>query len=339
MHRAVKANIYVFGWPSFLGGADTKLFHLLTLLNGNFQLTIVPNHPRFLAEKYWVRVLQSRGIKICLLENLPRSLNGYALALSNRRFFSEGIAQTAKESGLKVVWSSEMMWHHPGEVEAVREGLVDKALFVSELQKAFLSKGYGLIRSHIVGNYIDPEAFPFHEKADGPFTIGRLSRAAPEKYPEDFPVMYERLELPETRFRVMAWSNELREKYRWHHFDHRWDLLPAQAESQTQFLHSLDLFVYPLGHRFIEAWGRSAVEAMLSGAVTLLPSGHNFEHLIMDEVTGFLCSDFYEFKARAHELFLNRSLLVSMRRAARKHAEYELCNREAHLKIWKEVFE
>ena len=31
----------------------------------------------------------------------------------------------------------------------------------------------------------------------------------------------------------------------------------------------LDLFVYPLGHQFIESWGRVVAEAMLTGCVPI----------------------------------------------------------------------
>src|SRR5262249_39650067 len=124
-------------------------------------------------------------------------------------------------------------------------------------------QGYGQLPSVLTGNYIDPKFFPFRERKNSTFAIGRLTRPAPDKYPEDFPVFYEALELPDTRFRVMAWDKDLAHKYRWHHFDERWDLLPPLQEPSLKFLHSLDLFVFPLGHTCTEVWGRAAVEAML----------------------------------------------------------------------------
>ena len=45
---------------------------------------------------------------------------------------------------------------------------------------------------------------------------------------------------------IIAWDQKLAHKYRWHKFDDRWDLLPAEKEAQVDFPHSLDLFVYPL---------------------------------------------------------------------------------------------
>jgi hypothetical protein len=55
------------------------------------------------------------------------------LSLSNEMFFSKRIAHCAKEKGLRIVWSSEMIWHHKGEIESVRDGLIDKVLYTSEV--------------------------------------------------------------------------------------------------------------------------------------------------------------------------------------------------------------
>ena len=235
----IRPKITVFGWPSHLGGADTKLAHLLELLHKDLEFTVVPNEKRHLDGPFWPTFLKNLGIRSCLFDQLPRRLEGFALALSNQCFFTHHICHRAKDRGLKVAWSSEMMWHHEGELDAVRDGLIDRVLYTSRIQKDLLSPNYGKIPGFITGNYIDPVQFPFAERLRAGFTIGRLSRPAPEKYPEDFPVFYECLELPECRFRVMAWDEKLSSKYRWHRFDHRWDLLAAETEDTAQFLNSL----------------------------------------------------------------------------------------------------
>ncbi|HUP79639.1 MAG TPA: glycosyltransferase [Pirellula sp.] len=333
-----KPKLYIFGWPSDVGGADTKLAHLLLLLHEKCDITVVPNENRHLHDKRWTRLLDSLHVKYSLLKDLPNQLSGWGLAMSNHFFFTMGFAEQAKQRGLRIVWSSEMMWHHDGELTAVRAGVVDKVLYTSELQKQYLAPNYGHLPSAITGNYIDSNAFPFVERHNRTFTIGRLSRAAPEKYPEDFPVFYEKLGLPEVRFRVMAWDDTMRKKYLWHQFDSRWELLRAAAEPQVKFLQSLDLFVYPLGHRFIESWGRSTVEAMLTGAVALVPAGHHLENLVRHEKTGFVCSCFEEFREYSQRLFYDIELRKRIARLARAVAEQEICNKEEHVAVWMKVF-
>lgn len=271
-----KTPVFFFGWPSALGGADTKLAHLIILLHQHLAITVVPNENRHLHNKQWVRFLEKYGAKYLMLEKLPKRLEGYAVALSNDCFFTSKIAERAKERGLKVIWSSEMMWHHKGELDAVKQGLIDQVLYTSELQKSVLEPGYGSLPGSVTGNYIDPDSFPFKDRTNTTFTIGRLSRPAPEKYPEDFPVFYECLQIPEVRFRVMAWSEQLSKKYKWHKFDQRWDLLRPEAESQTQFLHSLDLFIYPLGHNFRESWGTFYRRSHAHGLCTSGSTGPSF---------------------------------------------------------------
>lgn len=248
--------------------------------------------------------------------------------------FVDHIAHRAKERGLRIIWSSEMMWHHEGELDAVGQGVIDHVLYVSEFQKEKLSPGYGSLPGTITGNYIAPDQFPFHERQKPGFAIGRLSRPAPEKFPENFPVFYEDLGLVDTRFRVMAWDAQLAKKYRWHHFDDRWELLPSERETQVDFLNSLDLFIYPLGHTFQESWGRSTVEAMLTGAVPLVPRGHHFENLIAHGVSGFLCGDFSEWKENAHRLQADADYRQRLSRQCRDHAVSRLCNAEEHRQLW-----
>lgn len=333
-----RPKVTVFGWPSHVGGADTKLAHLLQLLHRDVEFTVVPNERRHMDSPYWPAFLRKLGIRYCLLDQLPRRLNGFALALSNQCFFSHRICHRAKDRGLRIIWSSEMMWHHEGEIEAVKAGLVDKVLYTSRLQQTVLSPNYAGLPGVITGNYIDPAYFPFTERRRVGFAIGRLSRPAPEKYPEDFPVFYESLELPECRFRVMAWDEKLATKYRWHHFDNRWDLLSAEQESTVHFLHSLDLFIYPLGHLFTESWGRSTVEAMLTGAIPLVPPGHHLDELLVHGETGYICHDFREYQDLAHDLYFNFSQREAMARRCREHAASKLCDADTHRKVWLEVF-
>jgi glycosyltransferase involved in cell wall biosynthesis len=333
-----KPKVFIFGWPSFVGGADTKLHHLMMLLHEDCDITLVPSHPRQLHQRLWTSLMEKLGVKYCRMEDLPPKLEGVALGLCNPRFFKGGIAHRAKEMGLKIVWSSEMMWHFEGEHEAVKDGIIDHFLYVSEFQREALLGGSGGIPGTITGNYIDPGLFPVKQRDPRRMVIGRLSRPDPDKFPEDFPVFYECLELRNARFRVMAWSPKLAEKYRWHHFDDRWDLLRQKQEPQEEFLQSLDLFMYPLGHRFRESWGRATVEAMLTGCIPFVPKGHFFDSLIVHGKSGFICGDFLEYQENARMLAEDPKLRREMSMACRHHAEKELCDRQRHRELWLNVF-
>ncbi len=230
-----------------------------------------------------------------------------------------------------------MMWEFKGEAEAVRRGLVDRVVFVSEVQRQAFAGLYAGVEQRLIPNYVAPDSFPYRERRNTTFTIGRLSRPDPVKYPMDFPVSYEELGLEDVRYRIQAWSEELRKKYAWHRFGPEWELLPASKIPTAEFLASLDLFVYPLGHQFVESWGRSTVEAMLTGCVPLVPRGHNFEHMMVHGESGFICGSFAEFKAVARELHHNRALREQIGRQAAHHARTVLCNEEEHRRMWLEA--
>jgi glycosyltransferase involved in cell wall biosynthesis len=331
-------NLYMWGWPSFLGGADTKFAHLIDLLYQDYNITIISNNSDQLNEQIWTNYMDKYKVNYCSQDNLPSNLDGISLALCNMDFFKNEIYKIAKNKGTKVIWSSEMMWHHGGELEAIKNGYIDKILYVSDIQKSRLNYSANTPWS-MTGNYINPDYFPFKERDNIQFTIGRLSRHDPDKYPEDFPIFYELLDIPNVKFRVMGWDDKLKEKYKWHNFDDRWELLWPNQEDQVNFLHSLDLFVYPLGHKFTESWGRSTVEAMLTGAIPFVQTGHNLENLIENGKSGYVLDDFQDIKFHVNYLYRNEDYRKNMARQCSEHARNELCNREKHLNIWKEALD
>ena len=340
-------KLYVFHWPSDYGGADTKLDHTLSILSKFMDIVCIPNDSRQLQQKNWIESLGSRGIKTMSREDfiaLPDSLEGHAIAFSNGSFVSRlNLCNLAKTKGLKVYWGNEMMWHFPGELEQIRVGNVDVVLYTSEFNRKVLEPGYlnanPRIRGHIVGNYIDPDRFPYKERhSNSNIIIGRLSRADTEKYSYDLPVFYESLGLRNAKYRIMAWNPKVAKMYNWHYFGDNWDLLSPNEETTLNFLYSLDLFVYKLGHKFKESWGRSTVEAMLTGCIPIVPSGHNFEEFIIQEKTGFMCDTYEDYRNVCIELQNNPQKRHKISKQASAYASSVICNKDKHEKIWRNVF-
>jgi hypothetical protein len=95
-----------------------------------------------------------------------------------------------------------------------------------------LSKGYGNLPSMVAGNYINQRSSVQERRnsvspSDGFRKKRRIFRPL------------QCLELPECRFRVMAWT--ALQRAHGGTTDERWDLLKAGAEPQVDFWHSLDL--------------------------------------------------------------------------------------------------
>ncbi len=330
-------TLHILGVPGKMGGAATKIRHLILLLRSVVDLRVVLNSPSWLRNGEVTSFLKRLGVPYCAQRDWRPEPGGVALAICEPHFFSSGMAARVKRAGQKLVWSNEMMWLFKGEAEAVKAGLIDKALFVSDFQAAVFAEVYRGIPSAIPGNYVAPEDFEFRERHNPVFTIGRLSRPDPDKYPEDFPVFYEELGLKDVRYRVMAWDDKLRRKYHWHRFGPAWELLGPQKQDTEKFLHTLDLFVYPLGHRFKESWGRSTVEAMLTGCVPSVPAGHQFHNLMVNGESGFICRSFSEYRDVVQELHENHPLRQRLARQCAEHARAKICNPDEHRKVWIEA--
>ncbi|RYD33978.1 MAG: glycosyltransferase family 1 protein [Verrucomicrobiaceae bacterium] len=378
-------KLYWFNWPAHVGGSDTKFVHTLRLLAGEYDITVVPNNAGYLQDREWLDYLRGLGVKWCLPEEIPDRAEGWAISLCNGWFFTGGMLGGCVRRGLRVIWSSEMMWHFYGELGAVRYGLVEKVLYVSPVQRQALEPGYRWAASGMpgpppgsfalpsggplppghewwgtlpggpggrevpwitAGNYIDPAAFPFRQRGlpkEGglPFTVGRVSRPDPDKFPLDFPLSYERLDLRKpARFRVLGWSQQMAGCWADHSFDARWDLVPAGSVPVAPFLDSLDIMVYDLGPKFRESWGRSVVEGMLSGVVPLVPrgGGHHLDQLVPHGLGGFLCDGPEDYRRYARQLQDDPALLARLSQGARKWAVKNLCGQKAHLERWHRVF-
>jgi glycosyltransferase involved in cell wall biosynthesis len=136
---------------------------------------------------------------------------------------------------------------------------------------------------------------------------------------------------------LMAWSPEVQKQYRWHRFGPEWEWLPANKESARRFLRSLDVFLYPIGHRVKESWGRAVVEAMLTGAVPVVPARHQFEKLLVHGESGFICGDYRKWKAAVRALHADYPLRMKVNRQASAHAREHLCKPEEHRRRWVEA--
>lgn len=55
--KSERPFLYLLGWPGHLGGADTKLAHLLALLHQDLQITVVPNESRHLQSRVWLEFM------------------------------------------------------------------------------------------------------------------------------------------------------------------------------------------------------------------------------------------------------------------------------------------
>lgn len=361
-------KLYFFNTPARVGGAGTKFHHLLRLLHRDFEIILTGEVP---PGAEWNDELDRMKIRRVAWRDLPDKLEGWAVSLCNHAYVGDGLVVDARRRGLRTVWSNEMMWLFPGERAALMLGAIDCLLYVSPEQRAILEPLYceaagcpkpaadlredtsrcghlpapAGTRWVMTGNWIDPDLFPWPAAARARDTadrivIGRMSRPDPDKFPDDFPHAVQRMNLRGMKARVMGWSEALAARWPDFHFSDAWDLLPPDAEPATEFLASLDLFVYDVSPRFSESWGRAVVEAMLCGAVPLVPGDarHHLHRLVPHGSGGFHCHSEADWIEYAQRLQCDTALRRRMAEEARARAVEKLCRREEHLALWASVF-
>lgn len=220
---------------------------------------------------------------IVILDNLS---NSYEIVLERIHFI--------QESGLKFIWSNDMMWTTPEELEAIQKNQVDCVLFTSAFHKEALGPSIFAANpsqhTAILENYFDSTNWPYVKRPKKEVvTCGKVSRADFMKFSEDFPIFYESATRGlATNFSIMGWSEALKAKYAWHPFSERWKFLPPNAIKTQDWYTSIDVFLYDCSHLFRESQGRTLIEAQLTGCPVVAPKKWNFPNMVWNERTGFL---------------------------------------------------
>ena len=338
-------NIYVFQWISDLGGADTRLKDLLKLLGKNkkYNVCCIPNDDIRFLEKKNIEFLHENNIDYTSWKCLPKKAEGIALAFCNFRLFSEDWRiKKIKDMGLKFVWSNDMTWHSGEELESVEKKMVDAYLYTSEFHKSKLSSKS--IRKNtkefIIPNYFDPDSYNFFERQKKEtFTIGKHSRPDLLKFSDDFPLFYTNLNLKNPKYKVMGIDRVFKNRFKWFDFNEKWELLEANQEPTSNFLNSLDAYVYNSHESFVENQSRAIIEALLSGLPVIAPNKYNFPNQILNKETGFLWNTKEELEYYARELEQNFLLRKEMGKKASEITKEKWCDASKQLSILENIFD
>jgi glycosyltransferase involved in cell wall biosynthesis len=151
--------------------------------------------------------------------------------------------------------------------------------------------------------------------ADRPFTVGRVSRDAPDKHHPEDPALYRMLASRGLRVRIMGGSCLAQALQGVEGIE----LLPAGAESTADFYGSLDAFFYRTGAS-TEAYGRVVVEAMASGLPVVAHARGGYTEVMEDGVSGLLIQSQEEAYDAVMRLAADAGLCRSMGEAGRRQA-------------------
>ena len=338
------SEVFVCGYPGDVGGANTELWHTVKLWRRfGLGVTLIPT---WKAEQRWRARLAQIGCRT--VEGNPedlRSIPGLAgqvvVSMCNTKFLAA--AEQFRELGCKIVWVGCMNWLFPGERLHYRKfGVFDRHVFQSRYQHDQLAGqlrrfGYEDRCGRVIRGALSAEEFPFLPAAHGSgelFTIGRISRAAADKFSPRTWKVYEKVPHP-VRARVLGWSEEVRARLgpppRWA------ECLPAGSQVAQQVLATLHAMVHA-GGQATENWPRAGLEAMAAGVPVIADNRGGWREMIRHGRTGYLCDTDDQFAYYTARLAYDEGHRTQIARQARFSLETELANPETIWAGWRELF-
>jgi hypothetical protein len=253
-------------------------------------------------------------------------------------------AERFRDLGCKIVWVGCMNWLFPEErVHYLRHGPFAAYVFQSEFQRSELigqleKYGVGPSQCHRIRGAFCWEEFPFRplpHRRSAPLVVGRISRAAPDKFSAKTWPIYRRIPHP-IRARVMAWDQQVARKLgeppAWA------ECLPAHAQTAVEFLGGLHCMIQVNGGAQ-ENWPRSGLEAMACGVPVVAENRWGWREMIRHGQSGYLADCEDELAYYAARLAYDEDLRMEIVHRARKALEDELANPQLIWEGWRQLFE
>lgn len=336
-------QIWVAGYPSSVGGADTELDHNidLWLLHGA-QVHLVPMFgfdPRMQA------LCEARG---CQTHEYHPSVfrDKVVVSFCNGQFLDRlpEIVQAGRPAA--VVWFNCMTWTFEAELEAHRHGWIDFFGFVSNYQKRWLLPALEAVAPvRELGGYrpfFNPDnasqqlRFAYQEPNEW-FAMGRVSRDDGAKFSADMWNIFGKVCAPRpTKTFVLGFGANAKEKCGEPPPGLDWMTWDAGALPVPQLYERLHVLIHKTGGSR-ESYGRVIPESYASGVPVIVEDDYAFPDLVVDGVTGFRCTSSDEMSFRASELAFDEARRKKMALAARDFLLGDIASPDTCWRPWQSL--
>jgi glycosyltransferase involved in cell wall biosynthesis len=352
-------HLFVCGYPSDVGGANTELWHTVKLWRRfGLGVTLIPT---WQADPAWQARLEAIGCRTlpvqpadagpaggtsgqppAALEDVAGLPGSVVVSLCNTKFL--GAAARFRRLGCRIVWLGCMNWLFPAERLHYRQyGLFHRHVFQSRFQQDQLVPqlrrfGYQPQRGRIIRGPLDVAEFPFRPAAHAAgevFPIGRMSRAAADKFSPHTWQIYGRVPHPISA-RLLGWDREVRDRLgpppSWA------TCLPPASQSSREFLAGLAALVHA-GGEADENWPRVGLEAMAAGVPLVVDNRGGWREMIRHGQTGYLCQNSEQFAYYTARLAYDEPHRLQIARQARAALEHELADPRTLWTQWQQLLE
>jgi len=338
-------HLFVCGYPGDVGGANTELWHTVKLWRRfGLEVTLIPT---WKPDPTWRRRLDRIGCRTVPsspddLPAVPGLGGSVVVSMCNTRFLAA--AERFRQLGCRIVWLSCMNWLFPEERLHYRQcGAFDRYVFQSRYQRDQLAPqlrrfGYHDACGHLIRGAFAADEFPFRPLAHRQgevFTIGRISRAAADKYAPGTWQVYQKTPHP-IAARLLGWAAEVRARLGppppWA------TCLPVAEQTPQAFLSTLHAMVHA-GGQAVENWPRVGLEAMAAGAPIVADDRGGWREMIQHGRTGYLCQSDDQFAYYTARLAYDETHRLQIAQRARVALETELADPRAIWSGWTSLLE
>lgn len=332
-------EIWVAGYPSYFGGADTELLNNIYLWKDhNVDVHLVP---MFGFEPRLATILQSLG---CTTHDYrPDIFRGkVVVSFCNGEFLRLLPEITEKGKPARVIWFNCMTWTFPNELTAQENGWIDLYGFVSSYQASLLRpqlEAHGKIHEFEgYRPYFNASSVEFNYKApDKWFSCGRISRDDMQKYPEDMWNIFYKICVPKhKKIFILGYGPNASIKTGKPPNGLDWQTWGPNEIPVKQIYQLLHCIIHKTGGSR-ESYCRIVPEAFAYGVPIITEDDYAFPDLIDNGVTGYRCKTSDEMSFRASELAFDEEKRKKMIYSARKFLENEIASSDRCWKPWEQV--
>lgn len=336
-------ELYVAGFPSFFGGADTELDHNIDLWREyGVDVHLVP---MFGQDPAMRALCEARGCQVHEYE--PGIFKDKVVASWCNGGFLDALP-TIMERGkpAQVIWFNCMCWTFEKEIEAHRNGWIDLFGFVSQYQRSRLEPTLSAVRPVQAFEgyrpYFNPASrsqeltFSYHPPTEW-FAMGRVSRDDGAKYSSDMWRIFDKVCAPvPTKAFVLGYGPNAHWKTGSAPPGLDWQTWLPAGIPVRELYGRLHVLIHKTGGS-LESYGRIVPEAYASGVPVIVEDDFAFPDLVIQGETGFRCKSSDEMSFRASQLAFDEPLRKKMAFAGREFLIGELSSRELCWRAWAQV--
>jgi len=340
--------VWVIGYPGSIAGASTELWHTLKLWR-RFGLDVRLCHTWGPPPSDWRPRCDAIGCSSHAanpnreeLAALPDLAGGLVVSFCNAFFLQAW--PVFHELGCRIAWVNCMNWIFPEE-RKLYPLFGPFAAYACQSRHQIATLGpilakFGVPREriHHTPGAFDPAELGFAprpRKFDEPYTVGRVSRHAPNKFSTNTWRIWDRVDVAPKRYRILGWSDEVARHI---------GAPPPTAQCLEELAEPLPRFLGRL-HGYCQIGGtdenypRTGLEAMAAGVPIVAQAAGGWPEQILHGETGFLAHSDAELAHWMAHLAYDDDRRLAMARRARDRLADELAEPTRIWNAWKALFE